>query len=531
MVNNTLFIVAIFWGVWIIIPIFFDGLFAFIYMITIFLKGEKDSGPVKVAYLNLPKVTVIIPTYNEEKNIDLCLDHLRMQTYPHPKMEIIVVDNGSTDKTEKIVRDYINEVKQCQDHLCGQMRISQDGSLDKYGSFIRLITLKEKGKAKALNTGIQKAQGKIIINIDSRSFLKEEAIYNMVKKFIQYPQYGALTGNVEIDWGLARKIDIKFSPESKPVKVIKRELTRKEIFLGKSQFLEYLVSFRLGREFQDISDSIYTLSGAFSGFKREVLGLSEYKARSLAEDTDITLDLQDQKIRIGYAKEAKAFLKPVYSFEGFFSQRVRWHRGQIEVVGLHLDYYGNLKRKFWRGFFHNSLLVKDHTFSFPRLMWTFMLPLLALFGYSMALILKVIILMWLFYILIDFLNTLFCYLVVDKDTRLKIKESVQYNFVTPFFRLIEYYFRFAGYIKVLKEPPAWSTPINPLKGLKLWRDGIYSKFNKSPLLRKLHLPLLPIAETPDKISEEDGYGLSKLNGRNGNGKFNHQLDGIFKNGK
>ena len=136
----------------------------------------------------MQKVLVVTPTYNEADNIDLCLSFLETQSYPQERLEIIVVDNGSTDSTGEIV----------ESHMAYESNLK-----DK----IKLVTRSDKGKAEALNTGIRLSCGEIIINIDCRSFLAKDAVYNMVAKFIREPQYGAITGNIEIDWSMVYERD------------------------------------------------------------------------------------------------------------------------------------------------------------------------------------------------------------------------------------------------------------------------------------------------------------------------------------
>jgi len=538
--NNNLFMVAVFWGVWIIIPVLFDGVLTFIYMLTIiftqFYEKHFKKGIQKPPIVpeTLPRVSIIIPTYNEQDNINECLNYLKIQTYPQDKMEIIVVDNGSSDATSQIVKEHMREIWEVRNQLkengkqygeqktengngAGKIKVNgQTYQTNGFGGLLRLVIRYEKGKANALNAGINLSRGEIIINIDSRSFLAPDAIYNMVAKFIEYPEYGAATGNVEVDWTLLyeRQADGKYLLDGEG-HYQARELSRKEKFLGKSQFMEYLTSFRLGRQFQDITGSMYTFSGAFSAFRREVLMQSNlYNSRTVAEDTDLTLDLQGQNVRLGFAENAKAYLKPVISFERFYSQRIRWHRGQIEVVGLHLDWYGNFRKGFWRNFWLALLLMIDHTFSFPRIIWIFLLPLFFLFGYSMTLIVEAILLMYAFYVLMDFLNAANCYRASDEETREKIKDVIQYCLVTPIFRLITFYFRFAAYLEVLKEPQAWSTPINPVRSVKGYRDSFSGSYQKTMGFGSRIWQLVTgRREEPvyydEKIAELDSFGLER----------------------
>lgn len=543
--NNNLFILTIFWGVWIIIPVLFDGILTFIYMLYIIFKAPKKHQHSLDPKL-LPKVSIIIPTYNEQDNINECLNYLKIQTYPQGKMEIIVVDNGSTDQTSAIVKEHMREIWQVKqgngnnNNHNGKLKINgQTFEVNGFGGILRLVIRYEKGKANALNAGIRLAKGDIIMNIDCRSFLAPDAIYNMVAKFIEHPEYGAATGNVEIDWNLIyerdRQGNFLFDGDDS---YISRALSHKEKFLGKSQFMEYLTSFRLGRQFQDITGSMYTFSGAFSAFRREVLmNSSLYKSRTVAEDTDLTLDLQGQNVRLGFAEKAKVYLKPVISFEKFYAQRIRWHRGQIEVIGLHLDWYANLRKGSWRNFWLALLLMIDHTFGFPRIIWMFMLPLFFLFGYSMTLIFKAILLMWAFYVFIDFVNAGFCYLVVDREAKDKIKDTIQYCLVTPIFRILTFYFRFAGYLETLKEPQAWTTPINPVRSVKGYRSSLKGGYQKTTgwglKVWQLITGQKPSPEVyyEEKIAEQDGFGLDiSPNGQDLNGRTK-RFDRIFNEQK
>jgi len=492
--NNSLFILMLFWGVWIIIPVVFDGLTTFIYMVTILYHRPRQKACRLMKEDKLPLVSVIIPAYNEEDNISQCLYFLKQQSYPQELLEIIVVDNGSTDFTNLIVRGHMSE--------------NADS-----GNNIQLITRTDRGKARALNNGIAHSKGEIVINIDCRSYLDKNAIYYMVAHFLRNPEYGALTGNVEIEWRYIFQRDsnglLILDKDSRP---ISSHLSRKEKFLAKSQFMEYLTSFYLGRQFQDITESFYTLSGAFSAFRREALEKTHlYQKRTVSEDTDLTLDLMGEDVRIGFCEKAKAYLKPVISFEKFYAQRVRWGRGQIEVVGVHFDWYANLRKNFKREFLHGAQLIIDHTFGFPRLLWTFLLPIFFLFGYSMSLILTAIVLMWAFYVIIDLMNAWFCWRVVSGYTRKKISNNLHYAIVTPIFRLIAFYFRFASYLEVLTEPQAWTSPISPVKSAKRLRKTVKKEYRKTARIYSCLWRLMggnthkPMYE--EKIAELDSFGL------------------------
>lgn len=491
--NNNILTAFFFWGIWVILPIAVDGSLFFIYSMTIFVSRLIKPKPaeINITRADLPFVSIIVPTYNEEQNISTCLNFLKIQTYPHEKIEIIVVDNGSIDNTGKIVMahqgesdsewDNYDEINQS---LGGKVKfhdITYD-TKDFRGS-LHLITRYEKGKSQALNAGIRKSKGEIIVNIDSRSFLDPRAIEEMVKAFIERPEMGAATGNIEINWNLVYQHDPKngFILDREGY-LINKTLPLKESFLAKSQFLEYLSSFHIGRQFQDITNSMYTMSGAFSAIRREDLFKTElYKDETIVEDTHLTLDLGSAHAHIGYVPGAKAYLKPVASFERLYAQRIRWHRGQIEVVGL---YYPKLGKKIYgwgKYIFYRLTLVVDNTFAFPRLIWFFIFPCLILFGYKLNVIIIANLLMLGFYVCLDMVITAICYFLSDKITRGQIRNAFYWTPLLAVYRLIIFFIRVSAYLVVLRDEPEWTVKNNIVGHLKNFHSKTSQRFKAGPI--------------------------------------------------
>jgi cellulose synthase/poly-beta-1,6-N-acetylglucosamine synthase-like glycosyltransferase len=486
--NNNLIVFLIFWGVWILIPILVDGVYTLVHVIVILIKGQRmKSRQYIIPKDQMPLVSIIVPTYNEEQNIDECLNFMKIQTYPHQKIEVIIVDNGSSDRTGDIVREHIIENR---DELYFNGKKQKTIFSGKNYIFrndfkvLRIVDYHRQNKAHALNLGLEQAKGEIIINIDCRARLAPEAIYNMVAKFIREPDLGACTGNIEITWRPAQALG-----QNGRVRFLSNGFTKtanhsfKEDFLAKCQFLEYLTSFRIGREFLEITHSMYTLSGAFSAFRRSLVQGSVfyqkdnqdyikkknkawYSDRTVTEDTDLTLSLQNRHIRIGYAPYAKAYLKPVTGWQRLYAQRVRWHRGEIEVYGYHQKMMGNQRYGLFGFVIFPFTILIDHTLGFPRLIWTALLPLLILFGYSLKVVVNALILMVIFYMLIDFFNILICYPIVDRETKNKIKQVLPFALIISFFRFSVFYFRMSGFLIALKEEPKWTVSGGPIEGIK-----------------------------------------------------------------
>lgn len=522
--NNTLLIFVVFWGIWILLPVVFDGFKVLLETITVLIWG-RDFRKHNIPPEKLPLVSLIIPTYNEEENIYECLSHLKIQTYPHKKLEIIVVDNGSVDKTREIVLDHVtngsngtiakNNAYPERSRGAGKVRIH--GESFEFGEFagvIDLVTRTEKGKAEALNEGILRAKGEFVITIDSRTFLDPQAIYNMVAKFLEEPKMVACTGNIEINWQMVYEREQNGRVLMDGDGHFRRKpLTMKESFLAKCQFLEYLSGFRLGRQFQDLTDSMYTLAGAFSGLRKTAL-MTLYDSATVSEDTDLTMALQRQRFHIGYAADAKAYLRPLISWEKLYAQRVRWARGEMEVFGLYDKFAKRLRNSWGKAVFYPLLLIMDHTFTFPRLIWTLLLPFMVLFGYSFYVIWMAILLMIGFYIVIDFLIIACCWLIVDSQTRQQIRQSFHYFLLMWLYRFAIYFFRMSAYLVTCKEHPEWTVEKSPIKSIKRIAQKVRDR-GRQPTVQ-----LAPVQEEKIQTILRAIDGLNhnnslKKNGRNG----------------
>jgi len=135
---------------------------------------------------NLPSISIIIPTKNEEKNIGGCLESIKRQTYPEGKIEIIVVDNNSTDKTKEIAKKYTNRVYNLPDLE----------RMKKISNF----------RGAQLNFGVKKSRGEIIFFPDADMTFDEKLMKEAVE-FIQKKRFDALyIPEVVVGRGLFGKI-------------------------------------------------------------------------------------------------------------------------------------------------------------------------------------------------------------------------------------------------------------------------------------------------------------------------------------
>ena len=266
-----------------------DGITAISYFVGAW-KYERGYRRKRAAYQleEFPSVAVIVPVLNGEAYLGNCLDSLRGQTYPQDKLRIVVVDNQSTDGTREVFQ--------------AEQAKSFEGRMD-------LISLAFRGKAWALNAGIYMADTDFVCNVDSDTLLREDSIYNMVRAFVMDPLLAAATGTVEVK-GPARE-DIH------PLRKV----------MAEAEFVEYHVAFRIGRQFQSVTKSLFTLAGAFSFFRKEVLlQTSLYSNATVSEDTNLTFEVYQNfpGMYVMTDAEAVAYVEPAPDLGALYSQRVRW---------------------------------------------------------------------------------------------------------------------------------------------------------------------------------------------------------------
>jgi putative glycosyltransferase (exosortase G-associated) len=409
---------AIYWGIWLILPALVDGLAALAQIVMVALNRLRARRRLSTP-ADWPGVTIIIPVYNGEATLGGCLTSLRQQNYPHEQLEVIVVDNGSTDRTAQVFQE------QQQYAFRGQMH---------------WISVAGRGKSYALNAGLHLASQPYLCNIDADTIVHPDALREMVRHFESAPRLGAATGTIEV---------LPVPPE--------QQRDRLAFLIGECEFQEYLNAFWLGRQGQSLSRSLFTLAGAFSFFRREVLlRTALYDKETVSEDTKVTFNIRRQfgGERLACIPEAIVYVTPTPSLAVLYSQRVRWQRGELEVAAANqemLDF--NLLRL--RGLALGRTLLVDHTLLFPRLVWTVLFPMLIFWGYPLSLIVGALIVIYAFYTLIAALCALTIYLIAPPAIRLRLRRSAWVVAVLPAYQFVIFGFRLAGSIIALTAPADW----------------------------------------------------------------------------
>ncbi|MDQ1024550.1 cellulose synthase/poly-beta-1,6-N-acetylglucosamine synthase-like glycosyltransferase [Streptomyces umbrinus] len=227
-------------------------------------------------------VTVLVPAYNEEAGIESTVRSLLASDYP--ELQIVVIDDGSTDRTAEIAEDI------------GDPRV--------------LVVRKPNGgKAAALNTGLGHASHDILIMVDADTVFEPDAIHHLVQP-LAHPAVGAVSGNTKV--GNRRGL------------------------LAKWQHLEYCFGFNLDRRMFEVLECMTTVPGAIGAFRRDALiGVGGVSDDTLAEDTDLTMALWRAGWRVLYEESAVAWTEVPTSLRQLWRQRYRWCFGTIQSMWKH----------------------------------------------------------------------------------------------------------------------------------------------------------------------------------------------------
>ncbi|GAA4259262.1 bifunctional polysaccharide deacetylase/glycosyltransferase family 2 protein [Dactylosporangium darangshiense] len=232
----------------------------------------------------LGSVSVIVPAYNEAANIAQTIRSLAASDYPH--VEIVVVDDGSTDTTADIVQ---------------RLRLHMPALL--------LVRQANAGKPAALNAGIAASHGELLVLVDGDTVFEPDALGRLVQPFAD-PEVGAVSGNTKV--------------------------ANRDGLLGRWQHLEYVVGFNLDRRMFDLGECMPTIPGAIGAFRRSALrDAGGVPADTLAEDTDLTMAVLRCGWRAVYADGAVAWTEAPGTVRQWWRQRYRWCFGTMQAAWKH----------------------------------------------------------------------------------------------------------------------------------------------------------------------------------------------------
>jgi len=233
-----------------------------------------------------PFVSVIVPAYNEEQVIEATIRSLLNSDYEH--FEIIVVDDGSQDRTSDVVRERFGDQP-----------------------LVRLFTEPNAGKASALNFGLRFAKGDVIVALDADTQFPGDTIRALARRFVD-PQMGAVAGNAKV----GNRINI----------------------VTRWQALEYITSQNMDRRAFASLNCITVVPGAVGAWRRELIErCGGFSSDTLAEDQDLTLQIRKLGYKIGYEESAIAWTEAPATLKMLARQRFRWGYGTLQCLWKHRD--------------------------------------------------------------------------------------------------------------------------------------------------------------------------------------------------
>jgi len=259
-------------------------------MVVVLATGNywrNRRAPVIAASDVKEPLTVIIAAFNEEKVIEKTL-HSVFETDYQGTLQVIVVDDGSTDRTCEIVR-----------------------AIAAMEPRLLLVEQANAGKSRALSNGLTHASHELLVFLDADTMFEKQTLRALAEPF-RDERVGAVSGHARV--GNLRT------------------------FIARCQSLEYICGFNLDRRAYVEWNCITVVPGAVSALRKQaILEAGGFSEDTLAEDTDLTLSLHELGWRVAYAPRAIAWTEAPESVQTLAKQRFRWAFGTLQCLWKHRD--------------------------------------------------------------------------------------------------------------------------------------------------------------------------------------------------
>jgi cellulose synthase/poly-beta-1,6-N-acetylglucosamine synthase-like glycosyltransferase/peptidoglycan/xylan/chitin deacetylase (PgdA/CDA1 family) len=255
-----------------------------LFILAVFIIGwlhKRRNGIIAPAVCEEFGASILVPAYNEQENIRGTIESLLRSAYG--KKEIVVIDDGSTDNTSGVVQEVIDANPEAP---------------------IRLLRVKNGGKASALNHGIEVSTHEICIVIDADAVLDPYALHYFLPHF-RDPAVGAVAGRVNT--------------------------TSNRGFLNLFQSLEYAMGQNIDKRAFSVLGCVGVVPGPAGAWRKECLiKAGGFSTETLVEDQDMTLTIMRQGKRIVYEERAISYTETPDTVKNFLKQRFRWIYGTIQ---------------------------------------------------------------------------------------------------------------------------------------------------------------------------------------------------------
>lgn len=246
-----------------------------------------------------PKVSVLVPCFNEGENAYETIGALLKLNYPN--YDIIAINDGSSDNTAEIIHDIASK-----------------------NANVKAIQLaSNQGKAMALTVGALMASSEYLVCIDGDAVLDPNCITWMMRHFLSGPRVGAVTGNPRI--------------------------RNRSTLLGRLQVGEFSSVIGLIKRAQRVYGRIFTVSGVVAAFRKSALHeIGYWSTNMVTEDIDISWKMQTHYFDVRYEPNAMCWILMPETLSGLWRQRLRWAQGGAEVLLKYKDIFTSVKkRRMW----------------------------------------------------------------------------------------------------------------------------------------------------------------------------------------
>ncbi|MFH1823220.1 MAG: glycosyltransferase [archaeon] len=259
----------------------FFGLFTTVYFLLILIENRKQLTNPKP--IHGATISIIIPARNEEVSIIRTLENIGKLQYPKDKLEVIVVDNNSTDNTFQLVQEYIKKAK----------------------FSLQVFKESKPGKNHAVNLGLEKAKGEFVSTLDADCFPESDCLKKMMGYFRDQQTVG-VTASLSV-----------YNPKG---------------FWLRLQHVEYTLGIFLRKVFS-LVNALHVIPGAFSLYRKAFFDkFGGFKSAYHTEDIELALRIQTIGYKITNSVDAKCFAVSPHSFKGLLLQRMRWYYGFVRNI-------------------------------------------------------------------------------------------------------------------------------------------------------------------------------------------------------
>ncbi len=255
-------------------------------------KREKSS----ITLSEYPVVSIFVPAFNEEKTIGKTLQSLEELDYPTEKLEIIVINDGSKDKTPEVITHFIKDKPQ-----------------------FKYLTHTNRGKAASLNRALAISKGEYFACLDADSFVHPFTLRKMMAMYEQEndPRVAIITPAMKV---------------ANPKTVLQR-----------IQWLEYIVMILFGRITSHLH-SIYVAPGPFSVYRTEIIRkIGGFDEKNITEDQEIAYRVQLHQYKIKQCFDGYVYTTAPGKLKPFYRQRRRWYVGSVACLHQYKSMIANKK--------------------------------------------------------------------------------------------------------------------------------------------------------------------------------------------